>query len=95
VESDPVFSRADRAGMNHEQKYVRGCQKAVAYVQRLRRATDADEARWVYQAVDEILPVDVHSSMFIPCLEHQTSDEQRRRWLGPAQRYEIIGAYAQ
>ena len=33
--------------------------------------------------------------MFIPTLEGQATDEQQKKWLGPAKRHEIIGAYAQ
>jgi len=33
--------------------------------------------------------------MFIPTLEGQASDEQKKIWLEPAKRHEIIGSYAQ
>lgn len=33
--------------------------------------------------------------MFIPCLEGQGTPEQQRKWLGPAQKLQIVGTYAQ
>ena len=44
---------------------------------------------------DDILPTDVHMAMFIPALEHQTSDEQRAAWLPLAKSFRILGAYVQ
>jgi len=34
-------------------------------------------------------------SMFIPALQYQTSDEQRREWLPLAKSFRILGAYVQ
>uniref|UniRef100_A0AAF5DFT5 Acyl-coenzyme A oxidase n=2 Tax=Strongyloides stercoralis TaxID=6248 RepID=A0AAF5DFT5_STRER len=40
-------------------------------------------------------PFSLHSGMFIPCLEAQADDEQRKIWLKKANNYEINGTYAQ
>mmetsp|Transcript_32449 Transcript_32449/g.41536 ORF Transcript_32449/g.41536 Transcript_32449/m.41536 type:complete len:673 (+) Transcript_32449:68-2086(+) len=97
VESDPIFSRKDRRFMNHTQKYVRSCQKSLKLSEKISelKTTDRDDIKWLYFALNEVTPVDVHQSMFIPCLDQQTSPAQRERWLGPAKRFEILGAYAQ
>ncbi|KAI8099421.1 uncharacterized protein BX664DRAFT_289521 [Halteromyces radiatus] len=44
---------------------------------------------------DESGPFRLHRSMFMPTIEGQGTEEQKRLFLAPAQRYEIIGCYAQ
>jgi len=44
---------------------------------------------------NETSPVALHSTMFIPTLESQTSPEQKEKWLPKATSYEIIGTFAQ
>jgi len=39
--------------------------------------------------------MEVHSTMFIPSLESQTTPEQKEKWLPKAASYEIVGTYAQ
>jgi len=84
--------------MNHTQRYVRSCEKATELALYFRENSlnpSSPEARWLYIGIDEVTPIDVHISMFIPSLQYQTSKEQQERWLGPAKRFEILGAYAQ
>ncbi|KAJ1931532.1 hypothetical protein GGF37_007365, partial [Kickxella alabastrina] len=40
-------------------------------------------------------PFGLHRAMFIPTLQNQATEEQRRVFLEPALRYEILGCYAQ
>ncbi|ORZ25277.1 hypothetical protein BCR42DRAFT_363335 [Absidia repens] len=44
---------------------------------------------------DEAGPFRLHRSMFTPTIEGQGTEEQKKLFLEPAQRYEIIGCYAQ
>lgn len=37
----------------------------------------------------------LHRTMFMPTLENQGTEEQQKKYLEPARRYEIIGCYAQ
>lgn len=37
----------------------------------------------------------LHEEVFIPTLKGQATNEQKEKWLKPAEEYEIIGAYAQ
>lgn len=37
----------------------------------------------------------LHSGMFIPTLKNQTTDEQKKLFLEPALKHQIIGCYAQ
>lgn len=40
-------------------------------------------------------PTGLQTSMFLPTLHGQMSDEQKKKWLGRAENWEIIGTYAQ
>ena len=101
VEGDAAFDKARRPYMNHSQRYV----DSLGKVKRFQVLCDElmpDDASWsldraydVYLAMDENTPLDVHLSMFIPVLMHHTSAQQRARWLPRAQRFRMIGAYAQ
>ncbi len=97
IESDPVFSNADRPYLSQQQKYLRASQKAAHLVkkgQALGMTYEEIAATFDY-VLDEVSPIDVHMKMVVPSLKHQTSPEQRDRWLPLAQRFEITGAYAQ
>lgn len=45
--------------------------------------------------ISEPTPYGLHATMFLKTLEEQSTPEQKKRFLEPAQRYEIIGCYAQ
>jgi acyl-CoA oxidase len=97
IESDPIFSTADRIYGDQDSKYMRASEKAVHLVkkgQALGLSYDDIAACFNY-ALDEVTPVDVHMKMVVPVLMHQTTPEQRARWLPLAQRFEITCAYAQ
>ena len=107
IEADPAFDRRDRPFLNHTQRYLRSISKCAAFHLKCEalgllddsssssNGDKADELRWAYEAVDEILPTDVHMAMFIPALEHQTSPAQKREWLPLAKHFKILGAYVQ
>jgi alkylation response protein AidB-like acyl-CoA dehydrogenase len=101
VENDPAFSKDHRAFMNHTERYIDSLRKALRF-QEICDALFPDDATWnldavydIYLAIDENTPLDVHLSMFIPVLQYHTSQAQREMWLSRAQRFRIIGAYAQ
>jgi acyl-CoA oxidase len=101
VEGDAAFDKARRPYMNHSQRYVDSLRKVKRF-QELCDEMMPDDASWnldraydIYLAMDENTPLDVHLSMFIPVLMHHTSAQQRARWLPRAQRFRMIGAYAQ
>jgi hypothetical protein len=45
--------------------------------------------------VDEMSPFALQTVMFLVTLREQASDEQQAEWLPKAERWEIIGSYAQ
>jgi len=44
---------------------------------------------------NETSPLSLHSAMFVPTIESQSTLEQKEKWLPKASSYEIIGTYAQ
>eukprot|EP00054_Salpingoeca_dolichothecata_P039138 m.15414 g.15414 ORF g.15414 m.15414 type:complete len:660 (+) comp9727_c0_seq1:41-2020(+) len=96
-EEDPAFDKRDRVFLNHQQAYERSLSKMYRFHTKAheRDMIDPDDISIARRAVDEVLPNDVHMSMFIPTLMHQTSDEQRQKWLPLALNCGILGAYAQ
>ena len=58
-------------------------------------ALNDDEVKYLLFLADDLLPIHVHETIFIPYLKDHCSAVQLRQWLVPAQRYEIIGCYAQ
>ncbi|RHY17434.1 hypothetical protein DYB32_010522, partial [Aphanomyces invadans] len=97
VMHDPVLSDRDMISRNHKERYEKALEKSHAFAKLLEvhGITDPDEQTYVYYAIGEPLPIDVHRSMFIPTLENQMDDEQRAYWLPKAKAFEITGAYAQ
>ena len=97
VAADPVLNDPSRPYRSHSEAYEFGLKKAYAFVDLKKRhnITDARESSWMYDAIGEALPIDVHNSMFVPTLEGQLSPEQRAYWLPLAKTYRVIGTYAQ
>ncbi|PVV03124.1 hypothetical protein BB560_002414 [Smittium megazygosporum] len=54
-----------------------------------------DEAIALFHFLDFGGPYFVHRAMFIPTLERQANEEQKKAFLEPARDYKIIGCYAQ
>ncbi|KAF9432516.1 acyl-coenzyme A oxidase [Entomortierella beljakovae] len=46
-------------------------------------------------AIDDTLPILLHNGAFIPVINSQGTDEQIEKWIEPAQKFQIIGCYAQ
>mmetsp|Transcript_25584 Transcript_25584/g.35156 ORF Transcript_25584/g.35156 Transcript_25584/m.35156 type:complete len:685 (-) Transcript_25584:208-2262(-) len=96
-QEDSNFDLRDRIFHNHTQRYVESARKCSAFHQKVEALglTDPTELRWAMEAVNEILPTDVHCAMFIPALEYQTDDAQREKYLADAKNFRILGAYVQ
>jgi acyl-CoA oxidase len=101
VESNAEFDNSTRIWQSRTERYVSALRKVKALVS-LLESDDAkelirndEEVRWVFQHLDETLPIDVHVGMFVPTIEFQGTDEQVRRWAPLARSLKITGAYAQ
>ena len=44
---------------------------------------------------NETPPIGLHDAMFLPSIRGQCTAEQKEKWLGPAERHEILGTYAE
>lgn len=97
IESDPVFDTKDRNYLDQKSRYMRSSEKVVHLVLKCRRLgiPFTQMLDILNVALDEITPTDVHTKMAIPSLMHQTTPEQRAKWLPLAENFRIICAYAQ
>lgn len=54
-----------------------------------------EEAKWLRHYIDEPNYTDLQWEMFVPALQGQCTEEQKKKWLPLAQSMQIIGSYAQ
>lgn len=96
LQSHPVFDKS--------QNYFRGrterLKAALARAKTLRQLSlKHNWSQAEYEAANDLIseptPYGLHASMFLKTLEQQGTPEQKKLFLEPAQRYEIIGCYAQ
>ena len=97
VADDPVFFKRDRYFLGRTEIYKRCLEKSVHFVHLADELKLSDEDRaTLYREVDDDLPVlALHTSMFMPTIQGQATDEQRAKWLPLAKEYRIVGTYAQ
>ncbi|CAI8005627.1 Peroxisomal acyl-coenzyme A oxidase 1 [Geodia barretti] len=97
VLSDPEFARDDRYFHSREEAFDEAARKAVHKIKLLKEMDIASQVDKYYfrGAVDEELPTQLNETMFIPTIESQGTEEQKKKWLEPAREYRIMGAYAQ
>ena len=98
VFSDPVFRHDDTCHRTAEEAYIRDIEKSVRYIEKYRElqlSKDPQRKLYFRRAINAILPISLHETMFLANIEGQASKEQKEKWLGPTERYEILGAYAQ
>ncbi|ORZ10698.1 acyl-CoA dehydrogenase/oxidase, partial [Catenaria anguillulae PL171] len=96
IESDPVFSKANRHHGSREDRMLRSMQmsKRLIEIRDAHKLSDAD--MWTLRAlVDETIVITLHEGMFLPVLRSQCSPEQAKYWIPLAEQYKIIGSYAQ
>uniref|UniRef100_K3WDE7 Acyl-coenzyme A oxidase n=1 Tax=Globisporangium ultimum (strain ATCC 200006 / CBS 805.95 / DAOM BR144) TaxID=431595 RepID=K3WDE7_GLOUD len=97
IASHPVLSHRDFVFQNHTERYNAAVEKMFHYVKLLQThdIDDPVDQQFLYVAVGDRLPADVHRAMFVPTLENQADEEQQAKWLPLAKSYKILGAYAQ
>ncbi len=95
-QSDPVMNKRDRMYLNHKQRFIRSCEKMARFCLLIQKlGLTVDERSIAQDAMDEVVPIDVHVRLSLSMLQHATSREQRERWLPPAMNFNIIVAYCQ
>ncbi|CAG5122877.1 unnamed protein product [Candidula unifasciata] len=87
------------AELSREEQYEESLRKSAFAVLRIRQLglEDSTEIRFFREVLfsSEPHPFGVHEVMFIPTIEKQSTNEQRAKWLPLAERFGIIGTYAQ
>ncbi|XP_066266325.1 peroxisomal acyl-coenzyme A oxidase 1-like [Branchiostoma lanceolatum] len=97
--SDPAYSSdEDPTFMSREELYSLGLKRAVTMLQRVKELNIAEEDLGTYRnaALQGFVPgIGLHWVAFTPTIVQQATEEQKKKWLKPAQDVSIVGAYAQ
>ncbi|KAG0083191.1 acyl-coenzyme A oxidase [Podila epicladia] len=95
VSSDPVFS-SNRIGMSRVQDVKQGLQFSHRLYQlKAQHNLSQEDFLTLVEFVDELLPIGLHETAFIPIIYAQGSEEQAQYWGPLAEKHQIIGCYAQ
>ncbi|KAL6861361.1 hypothetical protein ACP4OV_017061 [Aristida adscensionis] len=96
VASDPVFRKDTRTMLSRKDLFKDTLRKAAHAWKRIveLRLTE-EEASYLRLYVDQPGYVDLHWGMFVPAIKGQGTEEQQRKWLPLAYKFQIIGCYAQ
>ena len=83
-------------GASHTVQYMEALKYAKKYLE-MRRDLQLNpmEAAVLSQSIGLTLPISLHQAAFVPVLQTQTNEQQKRKWLQPALDLNIIGCYAQ
>ncbi|GAA5907744.1 hypothetical protein JCM6882_008961 [Rhodosporidiobolus microsporus] len=96
LETDPAFSKRERAYLGRKEQLYRG----VGIVKRLlqlkrEKGWTKDEYLTALSMVDEPIGLNLHEVAFTPVIASQASDEQQAEWLPKCLNHEILGCYLQ
>ncbi|KAI8141427.1 acyl-CoA dehydrogenase/oxidase [Fennellomyces sp. T-0311] len=96
LESEPAFEKVQRYFQGRPERIAHAYEKDKRLIELTKELnwdlSDRRIANWLY---DQSTPYSLHYGMFLPTLEGQCNEEQRKLFLEPALRHEIIGCYAQ
>ncbi|KAI9278626.1 acyl-CoA dehydrogenase/oxidase C-terminal [Phascolomyces articulosus] len=96
LESEPAFDKSRRYFQGRDEKIRDAWKKDRRFLELAKEHNwDPEDEKIVHGLYDQPSPYRLHYIMFIPTLEGQSNDEQRKLFLEPAKRDEIIGCYAQ
>ncbi|GAA5866348.1 hypothetical protein JCM1840_004092 [Sporobolomyces johnsonii] len=96
LENDPAFDKSQIHYMDRGDKFRHGLAKEKRLVQVSRElGWDEEDNKVAEELLDMPAAFGLHKSMFMKTLRAQTTEEQKELFLKPAERYEIIGCYAQ
>ncbi|EAU32852.1 conserved hypothetical protein [Aspergillus terreus NIH2624] len=96
LSSEPIFDKSE----NHTSGRTERIQRALARgkrLQQLREQLHWSEKEYIManDLIGEPTPYGLHASMFLVTLREQSTPEQKKLFLEPAEKYQIIGCYAQ
>ncbi|KAF9433462.1 hypothetical protein BGZ76_009425 [Entomortierella beljakovae] len=96
IENEPAFDKSDRYYLGRTELFARAFRKDAALIKLSKEHKwTPEEFQHIDLLIDQPGPYGLHRSMFMPTLFSQGSPEQHEKFLKPAQRYEIVGCYAQ
>ncbi|PVU89889.1 hypothetical protein BB559_004884 [Furculomyces boomerangus] len=97
IRAEPeIFDTKDIYFMSRNEKLDRIYQQEKRIQELLRDGKiDATDIGQIFGILDWSSPFDLSRGMFIPTLMQQCTDEQKKAFLEPALKYQIIGCYAQ
>ncbi|KAK3845789.1 MAG: acyl-CoA dehydrogenase/oxidase [Linnemannia gamsii] len=96
IAKDPIFNKDDWGWLNHTDAVKRGIAMStrLAEIKMEHDLNDLDFATMM-EAIDDTLPIVLHNGAFIPVVTSQGTEEQIEKWIPPAEKFQIIGCYAQ
>ncbi|KAG9070139.1 hypothetical protein KI688_009471 [Linnemannia hyalina] len=96
IENEPAFDKSNRYFRGRTERFAAALRKDHALVKLSKELQwSPEEYLQAESLIDEAGPFGLHRGMFMPTLASQSTNEQLEKFLKPAQRYEIIGCYAQ
>ncbi|XP_013925923.1 PREDICTED: peroxisomal acyl-coenzyme A oxidase 1 isoform X2 [Thamnophis sirtalis] len=99
IANDPSFHHEDVNFLSRSERYEVAIKKSALMVLKLREygIADPEEIYWFKRICmgKHVALTDVHFGMFLPTLQSQCTDAQKKKWLPLASRFQIIGTYAQ
>jgi len=96
IENEEAFDKSRLAYLGRTEKFNYGLRKEKRFVQlsQEKEWTQAD-MQMAEELIDLPAGFGLHKSMFLETLRSQTTEEQKKLFLEPALKFEIIGCYAQ
>ncbi|CAI2172948.1 9687_t:CDS:2 [Funneliformis geosporum] len=96
LENDPVFDKSNIYYMGRNELFEHALKKDKRLAQLIKKHKwNVEEIQIADLFLDLPGPFGLHRGMFIPTIFGQGSEEQKKKFLIPALKYEIIGCYAQ
>uniref|UniRef100_A0AAN0JCZ4 Acyl-coenzyme A oxidase n=1 Tax=Amphimedon queenslandica TaxID=400682 RepID=A0AAN0JCZ4_AMPQE len=83
--------------MSTEESFDSAVRKNVHYIELLKsgKLKESNAKAYFKSAIDDNFPTGVHELMFVPTIEGQGNEEQKKKWLKISRNFDIIGCYAQ
>ncbi|KAF2021490.1 acyl-coenzyme A oxidase 1 [Aaosphaeria arxii CBS 175.79] len=96
LKSEPVFDKTQNYFAGRTERFETALARAKKLANlKVKHNWNLDEYRTAHDLISEPGPYGLHDSMFVITLGEQGTPEQQERFLTKAQKYEIIGCYAQ
>eukprot|EP01027_Heterolobosea_sp_BB2_P010705 GEZU01015685.1.p1 GENE.GEZU01015685.1~~GEZU01015685.1.p1 ORF type:complete len:358 (-),score=48.02 GEZU01015685.1:35-1072(-) len=97
VQADPLLSHPENTYFLSRTDQFKRALSVVHRMHQIRAEHNltAEEFSILVESMGEIVPTIIQEWVFIPCLKSLCSPEQLRQWLPLAERYAMLGCYAQ